>query len=257
MTRVVRAFSKGRVVAAGGLLVLAVAVVFLASRTRALRPLPPPPRPDAPLFRVAPHPTARDTQQGEPATLQSVTDGDTIVLTDQRRIRYIGIDTPELGYYRGKDWISSPEPLAREARDRNEAMVRASSLLIFPTGKKSYERVLAGVIVKRSESGLFDVVDVLLSEGLGWMDGRDLDDGLRARYLESQLEAIESNRGIWPLVGRDEGPVHGSRNGVFHRPGCRVGPKTYKTHDSALDAFRAGLRPHKGGSGHPGCWRLR
>ena len=100
------------------------------------------------------------------------------------------------------------------------------------------------------------VATKLLGEGLGWLYDKDVDDGHKMRYLERQQEAIDENRGLWSIVRKIEGKVHASVGGVFHRPDCGSGPKKFDVHDSAIVAFRVGLRPHKGSHGHPGCWTL-
>ena len=54
----------------------------------------------------------------EPATVRYVSDGDTVVLTDQRRVRLIGINTPELGHKGNPN-----QPLAIRARDQLRALL--------------------------------------------------------------------------------------------------------------------------------------
>lgn len=56
--------------------------------------------------------------QGSGATVARILDGDTLDLTDGRRVRLIGVNAPELGHGRGPD-----QPLARAARERLAELV--------------------------------------------------------------------------------------------------------------------------------------
>lgn len=56
--------------------------------------------------------------RGSDATVARILDGDTLELGDGRRVRLIGVNTPELGHGRGPD-----QPLARAARDRLAELV--------------------------------------------------------------------------------------------------------------------------------------
>jgi micrococcal nuclease len=49
-----------------------------------------------------------------------VIDGDTVIIAGGERVRYIGIDTPEMG--------SNPEAFAREATDANRALVEGKAV---------------------------------------------------------------------------------------------------------------------------------
>jgi endonuclease YncB( thermonuclease family) len=55
--------------------------------------------------------------ESEWATVKRVPDGDGAALEDGRRVRYIGIDTPEISSH------GRPEPYAQEAKELNQALV--------------------------------------------------------------------------------------------------------------------------------------
>jgi len=183
-----------------------------------------------------------------PATVKSVLDGDTITLADGTSARYVGIDTPEFMKKKGSTWVEDPEPFGREATLRNREILAGGEVRYVTHGKDHYDRALVTVHV-----GDIDVVETLLREGLGWFHGDDVDGPLRVRYVAAQVEAIDAGRGIWSRVKSAAGEVNASKSGVFHDPGCYNKGKAY---GSALDAFRSGLRPHKGGGGREGCWKL-
>jgi micrococcal nuclease len=83
-------------------------------------------------------PVASPDQKG-PFLVKRVVDGDTIVLADGRRIRYIGINTPERG-----------EPLWKEARDYNAKKVggKLVTLEFGQVTEDTYGRTLAYVSVE-------------------------------------------------------------------------------------------------------------
>lgn len=170
-----------------------------------------PPTPAAPTSPMAPvAPLAKTSPTPVPgsvaAKLERVSDGDTITLADQTRVRYLGIDTPEL-----KD----REPFAKEATERNKALLDAGELRIIPRKKDVYDRTLATVL-----AGGVDVVETLLREGLGWLYADDLDAALRERYLTAQRAAMDAGRGLWPHLRAATGKViANTRSGVFHSPG--------------------------------------
>lgn len=78
-----------------------------------------------------------------PATVISrVIDGDTVELVDGTRVRYIGIDTPELGSGR-----TAPDCLAQEAKKANASMVEGKTVALEydVTRQDKYGRDLAYV----------------------------------------------------------------------------------------------------------------
>lgn len=78
----------------------------------------------------------------ETAVVARAVDGDTIVLADGRRVRYIGLDAPELfiGYHR----LATPEAGAVAAHAANQRLVagRTVRLLADCTGHDRYGRLL-------------------------------------------------------------------------------------------------------------------
>lgn len=223
--------------------------IALAALLAACGKAPPPPeKPAEPKAAVLPKVAPAPTPGAFTATVRTVTDGDTIALADGRSARYVGIDTPEFMKKKGSAWVEDPEPFGREATERNREILTAGDLRFIPHGKDHYDRLLVTV-----HADDVDVVETLLREGLGWLHSEDLDAPLRERYLAAQVEAIDAGRGIWSRVKDAKGEVNASKSGVFHDPRCYHKGKSYP---SALDAFRAGLRPHKGGGGRDGCWKL-
>lgn len=60
----------------------------------------------------------------EKARVHRIIDGDTIELANGDRVRYIGVDTPEVRKRRGDVWVYDPEPFALEASQLNIDLVK-------------------------------------------------------------------------------------------------------------------------------------
>lgn len=70
-----------------------------------------------------------DISAREKVRVKSVPDGDGLKLTDGRRVRYLGIDAPEVANF------SRPaEPYALEAQNFNRLMVKKRPVVIIPDG---------------------------------------------------------------------------------------------------------------------------
>jgi len=95
------------------------------------------------------------------AEVDAVFDGDTIKLKDQRIIRLIGIDTPELGH-KGK----ASEAYARASKNRLAALIRNSDYEVrlgYDLQQEDrYHRTLAYLTLKNGD----DPAEILLREGL-------------------------------------------------------------------------------------------
>ncbi len=61
--------------------------------------------------------------------VQRVIDGDTVELSDGRKVRYIGVDTPEVRQRnRQGGWVKKPEPYAEEATAFNRRLVEGKAV---------------------------------------------------------------------------------------------------------------------------------
>lgn len=135
-------------------------------------------------------PFARRAPGGPPAgSVEHVIDGDTVHLADGRRIRYIGIDTPELD-----STSDRTRRLAREAQEFNSRLVEGKTVrLEFDVEVKDrYARTLAYVW-----EGETFVNAELVREGLA----RAKVYGRNTRYAE-ELERLEKiartgGKGLW------------------------------------------------------------
>lgn len=183
---------------------------------------------------------------GPPATgmVAKVKDGDSIVLTDGRKIRYLGIDTPEL---------TSRDPreleLARQAKQVNAELVQGVKLgLEYDVERYDrYNRLLAYV---RLPDGRFLNVE-LVRRGLARVllippNLRNREELLRAQNL-----AIDQRLGIWRQLPPAQEPyyVGNTRSFRFHRPSCpgaqSMSPTNRRIFATPLEAYREGYSPAK------------
>jgi endonuclease YncB( thermonuclease family) len=150
-----------------------------------------------------------------------VVDGDTIVLTGGERVRYAGIDSPEVTH------DDEPgEPYGDEARRFNRKLVlnRWLKLELSEELRDRYGRLLAYVFL---EDGTF-VNGELVQQGYAHLTRRQSKVRYWERLLNLQRQALKEKRGIWSLpVAKPEKRYLGNkRSWVFHRPHCQFGLKT-------------------------------
>jgi len=119
-----------------------------------------------------------------------VLDGDTIELAGGERIRYIGIDTPELGHDDAR-----VRRMARKAKRFNEELVCGKKLIFESDIEKQdkYGRTLAYVFL---EDGTF-VNAELVREGYALIMTIPPNFKYAGLLLKLQKEAEEGKRGFW------------------------------------------------------------
>lgn len=139
------------------------------------------------LARVS---SGKPEQAGTTAVVQRVVDGDTVVLAGGERVRYIGVDTPELHHPR-----KPVERYAREATEFNRSMVQGKAVrLEFDVQRRDrYGRLLAYVFL---EDGTF-VNGELLRQGYAQLLTIPPNVKYADRFVELQREAREAKRGLW------------------------------------------------------------
>ena len=94
--------------------------------------------------RAQESPGARET-----STVLRVIDGDTVELADGRKVRYIGIDTPEVRKRDNGHWVKAPDYFALEAMEANRRLVEGKpvELEYDVQPRDRYGRTLAYVYV--------------------------------------------------------------------------------------------------------------
>ena len=173
-----------------------------------------------------------------------VNDGDTVILSDGRRVRYIGIDTPEVA--RGQQLA---EPYARAARRANRAPVyrKRIRMEVGRQPKDRYGRILAYVFLP---DGRF-VNEMLVRSGVAVVLPKAPNSKYEKRLHQAQQHAMSAGEGMWhrwenlPIA-----PIGNRHSKRFHHPACsragRMNPGRRVVFDRIWDAFWAGYAPAQG-----------
>lgn len=136
-------------------------------------------------------------------TVSRVIDGDTIALSDGRKIRFIGVDTPEVYYSEkllrdskksGRD-VKTIQALGRRSSAFTKDLCLGKKVRLEYDVERSdrYKRTLAYVYL---EDGTF-VNQKLVQEGLAQVLTVPPNVKYADSFLRSQEEARENNRGLW------------------------------------------------------------
>ncbi len=181
---------------------------------------------------------------GDQVRVQWVADGDTIVLTDGRHVRYIGIDTPEIDSDSRR-----AQPMGYEARAINRSLVEGKRLrLTYDEERKDrYGRTLAYVYLPDGTL----VNAELVKRGAAFVLYRHPNTSKARLLLDAQREAMQKGRGIWRWVDRQATPVNGFRGNRrsmrFHAHDCpnahTISPKNRIHLKNRWEAFWQGYAP--------------
>lgn len=129
---------------------------------------------------------------GEIAQVAKVIDGDTIQLSDGRKLRYIGIDTPET-----VDPRRSVECYGQQASEKNRELVLGKEIImekdISDTDK--FGRLLRYVYV-----GEVMINQLLISEGFARAKSYPPDIKYQQQFQQAERLARENQRGLWGEV---------------------------------------------------------
>ncbi|RLA90477.1 MAG: hypothetical protein DRG58_02030 [Deltaproteobacteria bacterium] len=174
--------------------------------------------------------------QGPPqyGMVQEVVDGDTIKLVDGRSVRYLGIDTPEMGRNH-----HPPEFLAQEAKEFNKKLVQNQKLRLEYDVERydQYGRVLAYIFLPDKRM----VNAELIRQGLAQVYLFPPNVKYRDLLVACQRQALEARQGLWqrPLKADEPYYVGNSRSFRFHRPHCRGAKSMAKPNRIIFDHPRA------------------
>jgi micrococcal nuclease len=163
---------------------------------------------EAPGCRGNPY-FSEDTEMG---IVKTVIDGDTIEFANGKKVRYIGIDTPEIRRREGKDWVFRPDIYGIEAKERNAALVGGKPLrLKFDIEKQDkYGRYLAYVYA----NGVM-VNYTLVREGFATVHTFPPNIRFYKKLVEYQREAFNARRGLWGTLKEIKASEAGRYGGAF------------------------------------------
>jgi micrococcal nuclease len=171
----------------------------------------------------------------------SVEDGDSITLENGRRVRYLGIDSPERG------GPGKGEPWADEAHRLNRRLVRGQEVRLEYEAERldRYQRLLARVYLR---NGLW-VNGELVRKGLAHVLFQAPNTEKFEELLKWQREAMADRRGIWnkTLEETDSGYRGQGITRKFHRRNCLNGQKIAARNLALFkhkkDAYAQGFSP--------------
>lgn len=174
-----------------------------------------------------------------------VFDGDTILLSNGDRVRYLGINAPDLDPEENRH-----EFMAIAARRFNKKLVKGKRVrLEFDKEKRDrYGRLLAYVYLAKTG----EMVNALmLKNGMAYVLSKKPNLKYRRLFLKYQREAMQKKIGIWSRPFKDEEKFYiGNRYSFrFHRPECPFGRKMNPRNKVVLkdcyQAFWKGYSPCK------------
>lgn len=171
------------------------------------------------------------------ARVARVIDGDTIVLEDGRTVRYIGIDTPEIG-----------DPGADSATLYNERILRGGEVRLEYGRERQdrYGRTLAWVFADGRMVNL-----EILKQGWAWCFFYPDNMKYADQMVLAVRVAVDSARGLWRMPDTDSptGYIASFNSFRFHRFSCesasQIRPRNrviFPVRDSAIYAGYAPCR---------------
>ena len=177
-------------------------------------------------------------------TVRWVDDGDTIVLENNTRVRYIGINTPEVAH-----GDQPAEPYGSAAKKYNMKLVyRKQIRLEYDQSRKDrHGRVLAYVFL---QDGGF-VNQAMIRQGYAYTLFHKDNNRYHDLFLKTQREAMTSGKGMWHNWQESGNGYIGNRKSKrFHLKHCPFAKKTARRNrvyfKTQWDAFWAGFAPAKG-----------
>jgi micrococcal nuclease len=177
-------------------------------------------------------------------TVKWVVDGDTIVLNTGQRIRYLGINAPEIDHEDSK-----AQPYGYQARSFNKKLLISRKIRLEFDAERcdQYGRMLAYIFLP---DGAFANL-LLLENGLAFYLYRLPNVKYEKILCQAQLAAMASRKGLWRNWKKEtNGSYIGNpRSRRFHRAACpyarKIKSKNRILFSSKWDAFQAGYAPAK------------
>ena len=140
--------------------------------------------------QVAPTSAVLGSEARESVTVLRVVDGDTIELADKRKLRYIGIDTPET-----VDPRKAVQCYGREASDYNKQLVAGKTVYLEKDISETdrYGRLLRYVYLEDGQM----VNELLVKEGYAHASAYPPDVKYQDQFKAAEQTARDSGKGLW------------------------------------------------------------
>ena len=172
-----------------------------------------------------------------------VNDGDTIVLTNGWRVRYIGIDAPEIDHENQK-----AQPYGYLARSFNKKLVGTQKIVLeFDEERHDrYGRLLAYIFLADGSC----LNSRMLENGMAFYLYRRPNVKYDKRLLKKQQDAMKAQKGLWRNWKEVKGKYIGNQKSRrFHQVACpnakNIKRKNRTIFSTKWDAFYAGYAPAK------------
>ncbi|WP_022855617.1 thermonuclease family protein [Thermodesulfobacterium thermophilum] len=171
-------------------------------------------------------------------------DGDTVLLHNGEKLRYAGVDTPELN--RGKGL--PPQPFAEEAYSLNRQLTEGKVFRVeFALKERDhYGRLLGDLYFENGTS----VSEILVKEGLALVCYFSGSAEAYHKLLPLQTEVVKKRKGFFSLIDKQpQGVVYvgNKQSKRFHHPDCpevkKIKKKVY--FKSLEEAFLEGYCPSR------------
>lgn len=188
-------------------------------------------------YAVATSPPSFLSAQRQKAYVVRVIDGDTAEIepstsSDQesrRRVRYIGIETPET-----VDPRKSVECFGQEAAKKNRELVEGQTVELE---KDVSETDRYGRLLRYIYAGDIFVNDYLIRQGFAYSSSYPPDVKYQEQFRQAEKEARENGRGLWRVCGEEKatptvgecqikGNISSKGEKIYHRPNCPSWSKT-------------------------------
>ncbi len=130
--------------------------------------------------------------QGTRSTVIRIIDGDTIEISDGRKVRYIGVDTPET-----HDPRTKLECYGKEATEKNRELVAGQEVILV---RDISDTDQFGRLLRYVYKGDVFVNDTLVKEGFARASRYPPDVRFAELFRDSEREARENARGLWGSV---------------------------------------------------------
>jgi endonuclease YncB( thermonuclease family) len=178
-----------------------------------------------------------------------VDDGDTIKLTDGRRIRLLGINSPEIAHKDSDGKLIKAEPFGSQAKNRATILTHGKKVYLELDKEKydRYGRVLAYVFLP---DGTF-INKKLIEEGLAYCLPDKTNNRYEQELLKAQQNAMRSGIGLWHNLKKasKQQYIGNTVSKRFHSLECPFGKKialkNRKVFTHKWDAFYEGFAPCK------------
>ncbi|OIO35019.1 MAG: hypothetical protein AUJ74_07860 [Candidatus Omnitrophica bacterium CG1_02_44_16] len=142
--------------------------------------------------------TSATTFNYQNVSVRDVVDGDTVVLSNGKHARYIGIDTPETHKKTQAGWVDANDPYGHEAARFNKDLVLGKPARIeFDVQKEDkYNRLLVYYFVKAGDKEVLAQAEIL-RQGLAYLYTFPPNVKYIDTFVAALKEAKENHRGIW------------------------------------------------------------